>query len=623
MEQLMTKLPKNGEPLCILEMGGGTGGTTSKLIPLLDRLGVPVKYTFTDLSPSLVAAGRKRFKKYPFMQFKVLDIEAEPNESLLESQHVILATNCVHATRDLHVSLANIKRLLRPDGFLLLLEMTEQAPWCDFIFGLVDGWWLFQDDREYVLAPATYWEKTLHSVGYGHVDWTEGDLPESSLQRLIMAHATGPKHERGVKPSVPSEPEPALTNIAERRAVIDAYVQKYIHGFDVTSKARQHSSNLSPPAKRVLVTGATGSLGGHIVANLARLPDVESVICLNRLSTTEAWSRQLKSLETRGITLDSKSLSKLQVVETDTSKPMLGLSPDKYQDLVSNVTHIVHSAWPMSLTRPVRMYENQFKVFQNMINLATEITRYRPAPFKLGFQFISSLAVVANYPSWKGEGLVPETPTTVESVPEAGYADAKLACELILAKTLYRHLDRFRPTVVRCAQISGSTSNGYWNPTEYIPFLVKSSQLLRALPDLDGTLSWYPVDAVAATLGELLLSEHTSNLVYHIDNPSRQSWKEMISTLAIALDIPRRNVVPYEQWVDRMKGFRGSLDENPAKQLVAFFDYYFLPMSCGGLVLDTTNTRAVSKTLRNAGPVDGDLVLKYISAWKEMGFLNK
>jgi hypothetical protein len=140
LEKLVGKLPKDGNPLCILEMGAGTGGTTGKLVPILARLGIAVVYTMTDISGSLVATARKRFKKYSFMNFEVLNIESEPTAKLLESQHVILATNCVHATRNQSISLANIHKILRPDGFLMLLEMTEQVSWVDFIFGLVEGW---------------------------------------------------------------------------------------------------------------------------------------------------------------------------------------------------------------------------------------------------------------------------------------------------------------------------------------------------------------------------------------------------------------------------------------------------------------------------------------------------
>jgi thioester reductase-like protein len=324
----------------------------------------------------------------------------------------------------------------------------------------------------------------------------------------------------------------------------------------------------------------------------------------------------------RGIALDPTSMAKLKVFETDTSKPKLGLSVEKYDYVARTVTNIVHSAWPMSLTRSIRTYDSQFKIVRNLMELALKVTNHRPAPFKFGFLFVSSIAVVANYPLWTGQPVVPEKRGTIKSLPVTGYAEAKLVTERILSKTLYSHPDRFNTMAVRIAQISGSTSNGYWNPTEYMPFLIKSSQVLRVLPELDGTLSWYPVDGVATTLGELLMSDTATDFIYHIDNPSRQSWRNMISTLARTIGLGDKNIIPYGQWVNRVRRFRGSTTDNPALQLIDFFDHYFIPMSCGGLILDTTKAREHSKTLQNQSHINEDVIVKYVAMWKRSGFLN-
>lgn len=355
------------------------------------------------------------------------------------------------------------------------------------------------------------------------------------------------------------------------------------------------------------------------MAYLAQLPDVKTVICVNRVATIEATVRQHKSFELRGIILDSASSSKLKILETDTSKPFLGLSADTYQYLVNTVTHIIHNAWPMSLTRAVRAYESQFKVMQNLIRLAREASAHRQASFQFGFQFISSIGTVSYYPLWSGKALVPEEPMTAESVLAVGYADAKLICERMLDKAL--NFAQFRPIVVRIGQIAGSTINGYWNPIEHLAFLIKSSQTLKVLPDLKGSLSWCPVNDVAATLGELLMSDQVAHPIYHIENPPRQPWPEMIETLASALDIPQQNVVPFETWLARVRKFPGSSNDNPAGQLVEFFSKHFIRMSCGDLILDTANSREHSETLRARGTVDAKLVAKYISSWKQMGFL--
>lgn len=195
LRRLVSKLPPNSGPLKILEMGAGTGGTTKYLAPLLAELGVPVEYTFTDLAPSFVAAARKKFKNYPFMKFRAHDIEAVPADDLIGSQHLIVASNAVHATHSLTKSLSNIRKALRPDGFLMMLEMTETLRWVDIIFGILEGWWLFDDGRSHALSHQTRWEKELHSVGYGHVDWTDGRLPENNIQRVIIAMASGEQYD--------------------------------------------------------------------------------------------------------------------------------------------------------------------------------------------------------------------------------------------------------------------------------------------------------------------------------------------------------------------------------------------------------------------------------------------
>ncbi|GIJ84608.1 type I iterative polyketide synthase [Aspergillus pseudoviridinutans] len=625
MEKFISRIPKTGETINILEIGAGTGGTTSQLVPLLAKLGVPIRYTMSDISGSLVAAARKRFKQYPFVEFKVVDVESAPDAALVQSQHIVLATNCIHATRNLSVSLANIHRMLRTDGFLMLLEMTHQVPWIDFVFGLLEGWWLFEDERDYVLASVSHWEKTLRSVGFGHVDWTRGDHPEADLQRLIIAFPSKDSHPQAPRPSgyvsrvfTPSLP----TNNAERQKISDNYVEKYSNDFELPESISSRSKATSKASSRcVLVTGATGSLGSHIVAAFAQRSDVKTVICINRLSNTEANVRQKSSFAMRGIELDAAAMAKLEVIETDTSKASIGLSADKYQSLLGRVTHIVHSAWPMSLTRPIRMYEIQMKILRNLISLAADIAKEQPQ-LRVGFLFVSSIAVVGNYPLWKGTPLVPEEPTTVESVPLTGYAEAKLVCETVLSKTLRRYPDRFQAKAVRVAQISGSTTNGYWNTSEYMPFLIKSSQSLGLLPYLEGTLSWYPVDGVAATLGDLLLSETADDWIYHIDNPSRQGWQEMIASLASALGLGKESIVPFDQWIDRVRRLRGSTVDNPALQLIDFFENYFIPMSCGELILDTTKANQYSETLRNQGPITDEVIGKYIKALRTSGFLN-
>lgn len=308
------------------------------------------------------------------------------------------------------------------------------------------------------------------------------------------------------------------------------------------------------------------------------------------------------------------------------TKSWFGLPVDIYNSLVSTVTHVVHNAWPMNAKQPLSAFTPQFRVLRNLINFAADASAHRSPNFKLGFQFISSIATVGHYPIHTGSPDIPEQSATIEHVLPNGYGDAKFVCERMIDGTLRKHPSRFNAMVVRLGQVAGSSTSGYWNENEHLPFLLKSSQTLRALPKFEGPVSWTPVDAVAGACADLVLNDPSMGGIYHIDNPVRQPWSEMLPILAAELGIPQANIIPFGEWIRRVRGFPSSVtvghdDLNPAKRLVDFLEVDFERMSCGGVLLETKRSCAVSETMRNVGAVDAATVRKYVRSWVERGFL--
>lgn len=428
-------------------------------------------------------------------------------------------------------------------------------------------------------------------------------------------HERLPVREQRISQSITSD-------TAGRAGAVEAYVRRYTSGFVPPSSAVPIQATL-PTARCVLVTGATGSLGSHLVAHLAAMPEVATVICLNRMKRgSEPTARQHKAFADHRNHVDADHLSKLRVYESDSSKPRLGLTSDEYTGLLGKVTHIVHNAWPMSGNRPISGFEAQFQVMRNLIDFSRDISASTGRITT--FQFISSISVVGHQPLHSGSALVQEDRVGIDSVLPNGYSDAKFACECMLDATLHAHPQHFHAMSVRLGQVAGNSKTGYWNLQEHLSFLIKSSQTLRALPDFEGQLSWTPVDLVAATSSDLLLrSDGAPDPIYHIDNPVRQPWKAAIPVLADALNIPVKNIVPFSDWVRRVRCFPGSVDkDNPAFRLVDFLDGNFLRMSCGGLLLNTIKSRAHSPTLAAVGPVSDEVMQRYIRYWQEIGFLS-
>ena len=155
--------------LRILEIGAGTGGVTSHILPRLapER----VEYCFTDVSPHFFAPAKKDFAAYPFVRFQTLDIEVDPAAQgfARHTYDVVIAADVLHATRDLRTTLVNVQRLLSADGLLILLEVTNPPRWADLVFGLTEGWWRFEDlalRPTSALISGTRWSELLPQAGF-------------------------------------------------------------------------------------------------------------------------------------------------------------------------------------------------------------------------------------------------------------------------------------------------------------------------------------------------------------------------------------------------------------------------------------------------------------------------
>ena len=181
--------------LNILEVGAGTGGTTKYIVKFLTELDIEFSYMFTDVSGSLVNAAKRAFSDTSKMRFSVLDIEKPPPPHLKGQFHTIISTNCIHATRDLSRSLKHIGQMLRPDGFVSLVEFTRNIFWFDLVFGLLDGWWSFEDGRQHVLADEWTWHKSMKDAGFNHITWTDGTSEEAQTLRILTGFLQDPEQD--------------------------------------------------------------------------------------------------------------------------------------------------------------------------------------------------------------------------------------------------------------------------------------------------------------------------------------------------------------------------------------------------------------------------------------------
>lgn len=203
---------KRGADLKVLEIGAGTGGTTTSILEAICPNGTRIqgdsrllKYTYTDISPGFFEQAANKFSKWKaggVIEFKVLDIEKDIEEQGFDdaSYDLIIAANCLHATKDIKKTMTSVHRLLKPNGKLFLQETTElgclESP---IAFGPLSGWWAATEDfRPWgPLLDNNGWKQVLRGVGFAETVLTLDDevAPNNARRVQSMIVATRPPSE--------------------------------------------------------------------------------------------------------------------------------------------------------------------------------------------------------------------------------------------------------------------------------------------------------------------------------------------------------------------------------------------------------------------------------------------
>jgi SAM-dependent methyltransferase/acyl carrier protein len=178
----------------ILEIGGGTGGTTAAVLRELKP--DQVEYWFTDVSDLFLNRARRKFSAYPFVRYALFDIDREAEEQKLApgSFDLILAANVMHAARDLELAFDRVRHLLRAGGILILLETTHHHSMFDMSIGLIEGWQHFADAerQQHPLLTSDQWRALLERTGFEEKAIVpEPDSPAAHLgQHVILARCS-------------------------------------------------------------------------------------------------------------------------------------------------------------------------------------------------------------------------------------------------------------------------------------------------------------------------------------------------------------------------------------------------------------------------------------------------
>ena len=363
------------------------------------------------------------------------------------------------------------------------------------------------------------------------------------------------------------------------------------------------------------MTGATGSLGAHVVAQLSARTDIARVYCLVRARSSEdAQTRVQRSLLQRKIyhTLPLTARSKIMALPYALADARLGLTADLYSDITQSLRSVIHCAWSVNFNISLSSFEKDcIAGVRHLLDLCHAATGPMPA----SFNFCSSVSTVARCPFAEAPESLPE----LSWAQNMGYAQSKLVAENLCMKAA--KATGIRARVLRVGQIVADTVQGVWNATEGIPLIMQTALTVGALPRLTETPSWTPVDIVAKAVTEIALSD-AGAVVANVTNAKTFSWTEDLLPALRSAGLTFEEVEPKE-WIRRLRASNPDPVQNAPMKLVEFFTskYDRDSFPTNTRTYETRAARVLSPSLENALVLDQDFVAKFVtqfmtSAWR-------
>lgn len=380
----------------------------------------------------------------------------------------------------------------------------------------------------------------------------------------------------------------------------------------------------------VVLTGATGALGAHILHYLQMSHSVSRIFCLVRAETPDAAhervSESLRRRRLRELERPSPSHGMLEdkvvCLPCDMFDVKLGLSDKVRESLAQDCSVFIHAAWPVNFSLRLGSFEDQIQGLHYMIRFAMSIGS--------NYVFVSSTASVSGSSEQRIFERITSNPSDAAPL---GYSRSKWVAEQICSAANQHCEDKAggqhpQVSVVRVGQLCGNAA-GAWNVSEAYPLMLSTAKITGCLPDLQGeSLNWLPVDQAAQAILEISFDVETrrarkSNVespVYHVLNPHRQpTWHQMLEWLQENGSRPCLEVVSPREWTGRLeKTLEGSAAGHPAQKLLGFwrqkYDRGEQPTNGiapkAPLIFDIGNSTRVSESMARVDPLQQEQVFK-------------
>ena len=277
----------------------------------------------------------------------------------------------------------------------------------------------------------------------------------------------------------------------------------------------------------IFITGSTGYIGAHIVANLLDACGEPLNLLVRAKNPQEARERLWQSLQLHMDFAKFRELaeSRLRVFLGDLTGKNFGIEANEYKELVRTTDSIIHCAASLNRKSEKSCLNVNLRGTLQVVELGM---RTRDAHGLRRFSHVSTVAVAGQRQS---EVVYEDSAIDWERSDYDPYARTKKFCEHMIGELL-PDVPRaiFRPSIVL-----GDSRRPETNQFD----MVKAFVFLAGLPVLpfraSDKVDVVPVDYVAGAISRLHLKEKTEHEIYHLSSGAdSETYKRLTAVLAAA-----------------------------------------------------------------------------------------
>lgn len=323
--------------------------------------------------------------------------------------------------------------------------------------------------------------------------------------------------------------------------------------FSAAALVKRKSLRVQPP-KCVLLTGATGFIGGYLASEIIDRSDA-NIVCLVRADDDEeAHSRLSVALASGGRPRAAAQIGKrIEVFAGQLGQPDLGLGSHQFNALSTKVDTILHNASEVNLLYGYPQLRSSNVVgTQSLLSLAAKRDDMR-------FHYVSTTSVFDTKSSDAHSlAMEAEPPNEVDGFG-TGYAQSKWVAEWNVRKAGGLGM---ATTIYRPGRVVGDSVTGYWAAGDQTTRLLRLIARTGSAPDVEATLDATPVDYVAAAIGAIVCSPAADGKTMHLVSSKRIKLSSILDAMSSAGFSIERLPVPI--WRERIATFVRDAPDDPA-----------------------------------------------------------